>query len=202
MAHKKGAGSTKNGRDSTAKRLGAVVSAFDVRAVAKEQVESLGAKFIEVKNDEDGETKAGYAKEMSEEYKKRQEKTIFDNIIKQDVVITTALIPGRPAPRIITKEMVENMKDGSVIVDMAAVMGGNCELTKKDEIVVHNGVKIIGYTNIPSRVSQDASKLYSKNLYNFIELITDKENKMIKLDIEDEIIKSALITHHGKVLFL
>ena len=187
---------------ATAKRLGAIVTAFDVRAVAKEQVESLGAKFIEVKvNDSDGETKGGYAKEMSEEYKKLQEKAIFDNIIKQDVVITTALIPGKDAPKIITKEMVENMKDGSVIVDMAAIMGGNCELTKKDEIIVKNGVKIIGYTNIASRVAKDASKLYAKNLYNFIELITNKENKTINLDAEDEIIKSSLITHRGQILF-
>ncbi len=186
---------------ATAKRLGAVVSAFDVRAVAKEQVESLGAKFIEVKNTDDGETKGGYAKEMSAEYKKRQEKAIFDNIIKQDIVITTALIPGKPAPKIITKEMVKNMKEGSVIIDMAALMGGNCELTKKDEIVQKDGVKIIGYSNIPSRVAQDASKLYSKNLYNFIDLITDKEKKSIKLDMEDEIVKSSLIAHQGKVLF-
>lgn len=187
---------------ATAKRLGAVVTAFDVRAVAKEQVESLGAKFIEVQAPEgDGEAKGGYAKEMSEEYKKLQEKAIFDNIIKQDIVITTALIPGKPAPKLITKEMVENMKEGAVIIDMAAVMGGNCELTKKDEIVVKNGVKIIGHSNIPSRIAKDASKLYAKNLYNFIELITNKENKTINLNTEDEIIKSSLLTHRGEILF-
>jgi NAD(P) transhydrogenase subunit alpha len=187
---------------ATAKRLGAVVSAFDVRAVAKEQVESLGAKFIEVKSIEnDGETKGGYAKEMSEEYKKLQEKAIFDSIIKQDIVITTALIPGKPAPKLITKDMVKNMKEGSIIIDMAASMGGNCEVTKKDEIVKKDGVRVVGYTNIASRVPGDASKLYSKNLYNFIELVTDKESKKINLDTSDEIIKASLITHEGKVLF-
>ena len=187
---------------ATAKRLGAVVTAFDVRAAAKEQVESLGAKFIEVKADEkDGETKGVYAQEMSFDYQKRQEQAIFDNIIKQDVVISTALIPGKPAPKLISKEMVEKMVDGAVIVDLAAVNGGNCELTKKDEIVKIGGVTILGYSNFPSRVAKDASKLYAKNLYNFIELITDKNSKIIKLDLEDEIIKSALLTNQGKVLF-
>lgn len=187
---------------ATAKRLGAVVSAFDVRAVAKEQVESLGAKFIEVKNEEgDGEGKGGYAKEMSEDYKRRQEQVIMDHIVKQDVVITTALIPGKPAPKIVKKEMVEKMKSGSVIIDMAAAMGGNCDLTKQDEIVIANGVKIVGYSNIPSRVALDSSRLYAKNLYNFIELFTDKETKVLKLDLEDEIIKSSLVSHQGKVLF-
>ena len=181
---------------ATAKRLGAVVSAFDVRAAAKEQVESLGGKFIEVQSEDgDGEDKGGYAKEMTDEYKKRQEKAIFDNIVKQDIVISTALVPGKPAPKIITKNMVESMKEGSVIVDMAAIMGGNCELTKPSAVIVENGVKIIGYDNFPSRVSQDASKLYAKNLYNFIELITDKESNSVKIDKEDEIIKSSLITN-------
>lgn len=179
---------------ATAKRLGAVISAFDVRAAAKEQVESLGAKFIEVANDADGETKAGYAKEMSEEYKKRQAQAIFDNIIKQDVVITTALIPGKPAPKLITEDMVKGMKNGSVIVDIAAVNGGNCELTESGKVVVKHGVKIIGYDNFASRIARDASKLYAKNLYNFIELITDKTEKKIKIDAEDEIIKASLIS--------
>jgi NAD(P) transhydrogenase subunit alpha len=185
---------------ATAKRLGAVVSAFDVRSAAKEQVESLGAKFIEVAGAEDGESSTGYAKEMGDEYKKKQEKVIFDTIVKQDIVITTALIPGRPAPKLITKKMIQEMKGGSVVVDMAASMGGNCELTKKDAVVEEYGVKIIGYSNIPSRVAKDASKLYSKNLYNFIELITDKENSVIDIDLGDEIIKSSLIAHQGKVL--
>jgi NAD(P) transhydrogenase subunit alpha len=179
---------------ATAKRLGGVVSAFDVRAAAKEQVQSLGAKFIEVENSENSETQGGYAKEMSEEYKKRQEKIIFDHIAKQDIVITTALIPGKPAPKLISKKMVENMKGGSVIVDMAAAMGGNCELTKKDEIVYFNDIKIIGYGNIASRVAINSSRLFAKNLYNFIDLITDKESKTINLDLNDEIIKSSLIT--------
>jgi NAD(P) transhydrogenase subunit alpha len=186
---------------ATAKRLGAVVTAFDVRAVAKEQVESLGAKFIEVKNDENAETKGGYAKEMSDEYKKRQEQAIYDNIIKQDIVITTALIPGKPAPKLISEEMVKNMKVGAIIVDMAAIAGGNCVLTEPGNVVIKNDVKIIGHNNIPSRISKDASKLYSKNLYNFIEFITDKEKKQIAINLEDEIIKSSLLTYQGKVLF-
>ncbi len=179
---------------ATAKRLGAVVTAFDVRAAAKEQVQSLGAKFIEVDNDEDGQTKAGYAKEMSDEYKKRQEQVIFDNIIKQDVVIATALIPGRPAPKLISEAMVKAMKSGAIIVDIAAINGGNCELTESGKVVEKFGVKIIGYDNFPSRIARDASKLYAKNLYNFVELITNKEEKKIHIDSEDEIIKAALLS--------
>jgi NAD(P) transhydrogenase subunit alpha len=178
---------------ATAKRLGAVVSAFDVRAVAKEQVQSLGAKFIEVPVEEDGQTGAGYAKEMSEEYKKKQEQIIFDNIIKQDVIISTALIPGKPAPKLISEAMVKAMKKGAVIVDIAAVNGGNCELTESGKVVEKFGVKIIGYDNFPSRIARDASKLYAKNLYNFVELITNKDEKKIELNLEDEIIKAALI---------
>lgn len=179
---------------ATAKRLGGVVTAFDVRAAAKEQVQSLGAKFIEVAADADGETKAGYAKEMSEEYKKRQSGAIFDNIIKQDIVITTALIPGKPAPKLITEEMVKNMKKGAIIVDIAAVNGGNCELTETGKVVTKHGVKIIGHDNFASRIAKDASKLYAKNLYNFVEIITDKTEKKIKIDLEDEIIKTSLIS--------
>jgi NAD(P) transhydrogenase subunit alpha len=183
---------------ATAKRLGAVVSAFDVRAAAKEQVQSLGAKFIEVAADKaeaDGETKAGYAKEMSDEYKKKQEQVIFDNIIKQDIIITTALIPGKPAPKLISEEMVKAMKNGAVIVDIAAVNGGNCELTESGKVVEKFGVKIIGHDNFPSRIARDASKLYAKNLYNFVELITNKDKKEIELNLEDEIIKAALINN-------
>ena len=186
---------------ATAKRLGGVVTAFDVRAAAREQVQSLGAKFIEVPNDENAETKGGYAKEMSDDYKKRQEQAIYDNIIKQDIVITTALIPGKPAPKLISEEMVKNMKPGAIIVDMAAVSGGNCVVTEPGKVVIKNGVKIIGYENIASRIAKDASKLYSKNLYNFVEFITDKEKKQISINIEDEIIKSSLLTYQGKVLF-
>ncbi len=177
---------------ATAKRLGAVVSAFDVRSAAKEQVQSLGAKFIEVADDEDGQTKAGYAKEMSDQYKKKQEQVIFDNIIKQDVIITTALIPRKPAPKLISEAMVKAMKNGSVIVDIAAVNGGNCELTESGKVVEKFGVKIIGHDNFPSRIAKDASKLYAKNLYNFVELITNLNEKKIELNLEDEIIKAAL----------
>lgn len=180
---------------ATAKRLGGVVTAFDVRAAAKEQVESLGAKFIEVAADIDGETKAGYAKEMSDDYKKRQSQAIFDNIIKQDIVVTTALIPGKPAPKLITEDMVKSMKKGSVIVDIAAINGGNCELTENGKTVTKHGVKIIGYDNFASLIAKDASKLYAKNLYNFVELITDKNEKKIKIDLDDEIIKTSLITN-------
>ena len=180
---------------ATAKRLGAVVCAFDVRAVAKEQVQSLGAKFIEVVDEQaDGETKAGYAKEMSEEYRKKQEQAIFDNIIKQDIVITTALIPGKPAPKLITKAMVEAMKNGAVIVDIAAINGGNCELTESGKVVEKFGVKIIGYDNFASHIARDASKLYAKNLYNFVELITNKNEKRIEINLEDEIVKASLIS--------
>ncbi len=181
---------------ATAKRLGAVVSAFDVRAAAKEQVESLGAKFIEVAADAaDGETKAGYAKEMSEEYKQKQAKVIFDTIVKQDVVITTALIPGKPAPKLITEEMVKGMKEGAIIIDIAAINGGNCELTETGKVVQKHGVKIVGYDNFPSRIARDASKLYSKNLYNFVELITNKIDKKININLEDEIIKASFINN-------
>ncbi len=180
---------------ATAKRLGAIVCAFDVRAAAKEQVQSLGAKFIEVEStNKDTETKGGYAKEMDEEYKKRQEKLILETISKQDVVISTALIPGKKAPILISAEMVKNMKAGSVIVDLAAVNGGNCELTEVGKIKEINGVKIIGYENFPSLVSTDASKLYARNIFNFVELLIDKETKQIKINLEDEILKSSLIT--------
>lgn len=188
---------------ATAKRLGAVVVAFDVRSAAKEQVESLGAKFIEVKNEEGSfETKGGYAKEVSEEYKQKQQKALFDNIITQNIVITTALIPGKPAPKLITEEMVKNMKSGSIIVDMAASMGGNCVLTESGKIVEKYGVKIIGHNNIASRIAKDASKLYAKNLFNFVEFFTDKNKKEIVINLEDEIIKSSLIVHDGRVTML
>lgn len=179
---------------ATAKRLGAVVIAFDVRPAAKEQVESLGAKFIDVENDDNLEDQGGYAKETSEEYKKKQNEALYKQIIKQDIVITTALIPNAPAPKLINDKMVNSMKNGSVIIDLAAINGGNCSQTKSGEIITtENGVKIVGDTNIVSKSSADASRLYAKNIFNFIEIITDKENKKVKLDLEDEIIKSALI---------
>jgi NAD(P) transhydrogenase subunit alpha len=179
---------------ATAKRLGAVVIAFDVRPAAKEQVESLGARFIEVKNEDSLEDKGGYAKETSEDYKKRQNKALYENIIKQDIIITTALIPNAPAPKIIDDKMVNGMKNGSVIIDLAAINGGNCSQTKPGEIVLSkSGVKIVGDTNIISKSSSDASRLYAKNIFNFITLITDKDKKEVILDKEDEIIKASLV---------
>lgn len=175
---------------ATAKRLGAVVCAFDVRAAAKEQVQSLGAKFIEVKSDEKND--GVYAKEMSEEYKKLQEQLLKDTIKNQDVVITTALIPGKKAPILVSEEMVKLMKPGSIIVDLAAVSGGNCALTQAGKIIEVDGVKIIGHENFPSRVAADASKVFAKNIFNFVDLLVDKEKKIISINREDEIIKSTL----------
>ncbi len=182
---------------ATAKRLGGIVCAFDVRTAAKEQVQSLGAKFIEVESEEKND--GVYAKEMSDDYKKRQEELLKNTIKNQDVVITTALIPGKKAPTLISKEMVESMKSGSVIVDLAAVNGGNCELTKSGEVIEVNGVKIIGHNNFPSRVASDASKLFAKNLYNLIELLVNKESKQVQVDLEDEIIKASLVSYEGNV---
>ncbi len=176
---------------ATAKRNGAVVCAFDVRTAAKEQVQSLGAKFIEVKSEE--KVDGVYAKEMSEEYKKLQEQLLKDTIKNQDVVITTALIPGKKAPILISEEMVKSMKAGSIIIDLAAVNGGNCALTESGKIKEINGVKIVGYENFPSRVASDASKLFAKNIYNFMELLVDKESKSIKIDTNDEIVKAARV---------
>ncbi len=175
---------------ATAKRLGAVVCVFDVRAAAKEQVQSLGAKFIEVKSDEKND--GVYAKETSEEYKKLQEELLKEAIKNQDVVITTALIPGKKAPILISEEMVKSMKPGSIIVDLAAVNGGNCALTQVGKIVEIGGIKIIGHENFPSRVAFDASKVFAKNIFNFVDLLTDKEKKIISINREDEIIKSTL----------
>ena len=175
---------------ATAKRLGAVVCVFDVRAAAKEQVQSLGAKFIEVKSDEKND--GVDAKEASEEYKKLQEELLKETIKNQDVVIATALIPGKKAPILITEEMVKSMKPGSIIVDLAAVNGGNCALTQVGKIVEIGSVKIIGHENFPSRVAADASKVFAKNIFNFVDLLTDKEKKIISINREDEIIKSTL----------
>ncbi|MEQ1704708.1 MAG: Re/Si-specific NAD(P)(+) transhydrogenase subunit alpha [Rickettsiales bacterium] len=184
---------------ATAKRLGAVVSAFDVRPVAKEQVESLGAKFIAVAAQESGEGSGGYAKEMSEDYKRKQSELIAETIIKQDIVISTALIPGRPAPILITEEMVKNMKQGSVIVDLAAASGGNCPLTELDKTVVKHGVMLIGYSNMPSRVAIDASQLYARNLYNFISTLLIEKNS-INVRWDDELVKGTLLTHNGETV--
>ena len=186
---------------ATAKRMGAIVFATDVRIASKEQVESLGGKFIMVEDDEaqNAETEGGYAKEMSEDYKKKQAQLIAETVSKQDIVICTALIPGKKAPVLITEEMVSSMIPGSVVIDLAVEAGGNCPLSKMNEIVVHNGVKIVGYGNVPGRVAKDASALYAKNIFNFLSLLIDKENKKINFDFDDEIINSVLLTHDGDV---
>lgn len=187
---------------ATAKRLGAIVSAFDVRPAVKEQVESLGATFIEVKQDgaEEAETKGGYAKEMSEEYKKLQQALIHETLKKQDIVITTALIPGKPAPVLITEAMVKDMKAGSVIVDLAVASGGNCPLSEKGKVVEKYGVKLIGYDNMPSRVATDSTRLYAKNLLHFVTLLIDKEKHSIAINLDDEIIKGSMLTHQGAIV--
>jgi NAD(P) transhydrogenase subunit alpha len=187
---------------ATAKRLGSVVSVFDVRAATKEQVQSLGAKFVEVAQAEDAQTAGGYAKEMDEDYKQRQEQAIADVIKNADIVISTALIPGKPAPELITEAMVASMKAGSVIVDLAAANGGNCKQTKKDDVVrTHNGVTIIGFTNMPSRAASDASPLYARNLQTFVmTLMFDKDTKSLKIASDDELIKGTLVTKGGAVV--
>ncbi len=185
---------------ATAKRMGAVVSATDVRAAAKEQVESLGGNFVMVESSETGETEGGYAREMSDDYKEKQAALIAATLAKQDIAITTALIPGRPAPTLITKEMVQSMKPGSVIIDLAVESGGNCELSQVGKIVLESGVKIIGHHNVPSRVATDASALYAKNLLNFITPLMDSENKTLNIDWEDEIIVGTLLTKDGAIV--
>ncbi len=187
---------------ATARRLGAIVSATDVRPAAKEQVESLGASFVAVEDEEfkQAETAGGYAKEMSDEYKKKQAALIAETIAKQDVVITTALIPGRPAPKLVDEAMVKSMKPGSVIVDLAVETGGNCTLSQAGKVVTKHGVKVVGHYNVPGRLAVDASALYAKNLLNFLKLIIDPESGELKIDWEDEIIKGTCITHEGKVV--
>ena len=187
---------------ATARRLGAIVTATDVRPAAKEQVESLGAKFIAVMDNEfkQVETAGGYAKEMSKEYQAKQAALVADHIKKQDMVITTALIPGRPAPRLISAEMVHSMKPGSVIVDLAVERGGNCELAKPGEVIDAGGVKIVGYLNMPGRLAASASALYAKNLYTFLEVLIDKKTKQINLNWDDEIVKTTALTRDGAVI--
>jgi NAD(P) transhydrogenase subunit alpha len=187
---------------ATARRLGAQVSATDVRPASKEQVASLGAKFVAVEDDEfkQAQTAAGYAKPMSAEYQAKQAELIAGHIKNQDIVITTALIPGRPAPRLVTRAMVESMKPGSVIVDLAAERGGNCELTKPGEIVDHNGVRVYGLLNVAGMIPVNASSLYAKNLYAFLELLIDKKEKAIKVNWDDEIIKGTLVAKDGALV--
>jgi proton-translocating NAD(P)+ transhydrogenase subunit alpha len=187
---------------ATARRLGAIVSATDVRMAAKEQVESLGANFVMVEDEEtkQAETESGYAKEMSKAYQKKQAALIAETIKKQDIVITTALIPGRPAPMLITKAMVKTMKPGSVIIDLAVEMGGNCELSKPGQVVDADGVKIVGHLNVPSRLAADASALYAKNLFNFVSLMVEPEKKTLAINWEDEVMTGTNMTRDGKVV--
>lgn len=183
---------------ATARRLGAVVEAFDVRSAVKEEVMSLGAKFVEVEGATEDKAAGGYAVEQTEEYKKKQNQAIQDHAVKSDVVICTAQIPGRRAPLLIQKETVEAMKSGSVIVDLAASTGGNCELTEDDSTVVKHGVTIIGESNLPSSMAIDASFMYGKNMINFLKLIVDKEGQL-NLNWEDDIVAGTCITHQGEI---
>ena len=187
---------------ATARRLGAIVTATDVRPAVKEQVESLGAKFIAVEDEEfkQAETAGGYAKEMSKEYQAKQAALTADHIKKQDVVITTALIPGRPAPRLISLDMVKTMKPGSVLVDLAVERGGNVEGVKNGETVEIDGVKIVGFPNLAGRVAASASGLYARNLLSFIETLVDKSTKALKVNWDDELVKATALTKDGKVV--
>ena len=187
---------------ATARRLGAVVTATDVRPAAKEQVESLGAKFIAVEDEEfkAAETAAGYAKEMSKEYQAKQAALVADHIKKQDIVITTALIPGRPAPRLISKDMVASMRPGSVVVDLAVERGGNVEGVEPDAVAERNGVKIVGYRNVPGRIAATASSLYAKNLYAFLEVLIDKKTKALAVNWDDDIVKATVLTRDGAIV--
>ncbi|NQV70591.1 MAG: Re/Si-specific NAD(P)(+) transhydrogenase subunit alpha [Pseudohongiella sp.] len=181
---------------ATARRLGAIVEGYDVRAAVKEQVESLGAKFVDIEIKAEGD--GGYARELTDEEKQQQQAILAKHVAAADVIVSTAAIPGRPSPRIISTEMVEGMRAGSVIVDLAAEGGGNCELTRIDETVLHKGVKIYGPVNVPSMVGNHASELYAKNLLNFLELLIPEG--AINIDLEDEIIRGSIITHGGEIL--
>jgi len=187
---------------ATAKRLGAVVLATDVRYAAKEQVESLGGRFIVVDEEsmKAAETEAGYAKEMGEEFKKKQAQAVREEVTKADIVITTALIPGKPAPRLVTAEMIRDMKAGSVIVDLAAEAGGNVEGSELDKAVNKNGVLIMGYANLASRLARDSSSLYARNLYNFIATMVDKDSGALAVDWDDELIAGTLVTKAGQAV--
>jgi H+-translocating NAD(P) transhydrogenase subunit alpha len=188
---------------ATARRLGAVVTATDVRPATKEQVESLGAKFLAVEDEEfkQAQTSGGYAKEMSKEYQAKQAALTASHIAKQDIVITTALIPGRPAPRLVTKEMVASMRPGSVLIDLAVERGGNVEGAEAGKIVTTaNGVKIVGYTNIPGRMAATASQLYAKNLFAFLETMIDKAGKKLAINPDDELVKATCLTRGGAVV--
>ena len=187
---------------ATARRLGAVVSASDVRPAAKENVESLGASFVAVQDEEfkQAETAGGYAKEMSDAYKAKQSELIASTVAKQDIVICTALIPGRPAPVLVTEDMIKTMKPGSVLVDLAVEQGGNCPLSVADKTIVKNSVSIVGQTNMASKLPIDASILFAKNLLNFLTPMIHQDQKQLIIDINDEIIKGSLLTQNGEVL--
>jgi NAD(P) transhydrogenase subunit alpha len=189
---------------ATAKRLGAVIEAFDVRPATKEQVESLGAKFIEVPVSEqeraEAQTAGGYAREMSDDYQRRQASLIDERARVADIVITTALIPGRPAPVLLGEETIQAMKPGAVVVDLAVEQGGNCPLTEKDRVVVKHGVTLVGYSNLPAMLAADASALYARNVLAFLNLLVDAKTGAVNIDRNDEIIAASLVCHEGKVL--
>src|SRR6266704_947872 len=186
----------------TARRLGAVVTATDVRPATKEQVESLGAKFLAVEDEEfkNAQTAGGYAKEMSKEYQAKQAALTAEHVKKQDIVITTALIPGRPAPRLVSSEIVKSMKPGSVLVDLAVERGGNVEGVRPDVVTEINGVKIVGYRNVPGRLAATASSLYAKNVFAFFELLIDKKTKALAVNWDDEIVKATALTRDGAIV--
>jgi NAD(P) transhydrogenase subunit alpha len=183
---------------ATSKRLGAVVEVFDTRPAVKEEVMSLGAKFIEVEGAADASKAGGYAVEQTEDFMQRQKAKIAESVAKADLIITTAQIPGKKAPILITTQMMEAMKNGSVIIDLAAATGGNTELTKNDETVVYNGVSIVGNSALASTMPSDASKLYGKNILNFLQLMVDKEGKF-NLNFEDDLVKGTCVVHDGKI---
>jgi len=187
---------------ATARRLGAVVTATDVRPAAKEQVASLGAKFLAVEDEEfkAAETAGGYAKEMSKEYQAKQAALTAEHVKKQDIVITTALIPGRPAPKLVSAEMVKSMKPGSVLVDLAVERGGNVEGARAGEVAEVDGIKIVGYTNVAGRVAQSASSLYARNLFSFIETLVDKTTKALAVNWDDDLVKATALTKDGAVI--
>jgi NAD(P) transhydrogenase subunit alpha len=187
---------------ATARRLGAVVTATDVRPATKEQVESLGAKFLAVEDEEfkNAQTAGGYAKEMSKEYQAKQAALVAEHIKKQDIVITTALIPGRPAPRLVSADMVGSMRPGAVIVDLAIERGGNVEGAQADQVVDKNGVKIVAYANVPGRIAATASSLYAKNLTTLLDILVDKANKSLAVNWDDEIVKAIALTRDGAIV--
>jgi NAD(P) transhydrogenase subunit alpha len=184
---------------ATARRLGAIVEVFDTRPAVKEEVMSLGAKFVEVEGAADSSTAGGYAVAQSEEFLQRQKMKIAESVAKSDIIITTAQIPGKKAPILITDEMLKSMKDGSVVIDLAAATGGNTSVTKNEKTVKYNGVSIVGNSNLPATMPSDASKLYGKNIINFLQLIIDKDGKL-NLDFDDDLVKGTCITHNGKIV--